>query len=117
MPLATDSTRFQLSVDGGSKSLVPLTALIKVVGNSMLTWLRFRTRCLGNLGQAVPNPHLPCPKALCFQRPKSNLGQAVPTARRRALLLFGLAHLQHAQERLLWNLDLAHALHPPLALF
>ena len=30
---AIDSTRFQTSVDGGSKSLVPLTALIKVVGN------------------------------------------------------------------------------------
>src|ERR1035437_4077884 len=31
MARATDSTRFQASVDGGSKSLVPLTAFIKVV--------------------------------------------------------------------------------------
>src|SRR5262245_53309261 len=30
MDRATESTRFQTSVEGGSKSLVPLTALIKV---------------------------------------------------------------------------------------
>src|SRR6516164_9593684 len=33
MARAAVSTRFHTSVDGGSKSLVPLTALIKVVGN------------------------------------------------------------------------------------
>src|ERR1041384_7014520 len=34
MARAASSTRFHTSVDGGSKSLVPLTALIKVVGKS-----------------------------------------------------------------------------------
>src|SRR5687767_8149232 len=34
MARATDSTRFHTSVEGGSKSLVPLTALIKVFGNT-----------------------------------------------------------------------------------
>src|SRR5260370_23660882 len=45
MERATASTRFHTSVDGGSKSLVPLTALIKVVGRLHASMLRSENGC------------------------------------------------------------------------